>query len=101
MLARTDFRHIADPNALVQGQVIVAVGGPIDGGAVSPGYVSAVHRVTDSKDPINTGLLITYSDTILTSVAIDGGTYGNVVIDLVCAGALVAFGRQPAPGRAA
>ena len=72
----------ADPNALVQGQVIVAVGGPIDGGAVSPGYVSAVHRVTDSKDPVNTGLVITYSDTILTSVAIDGGTSGGPLLNV-------------------
>src|SRR5437016_3939837 len=35
----------ADPTALVQGQVIVAVGGPVEGGAVTPGYVSAMHRV--------------------------------------------------------
>ena len=72
----------ADPTALVQGQVIVAVGGPIDGGAVTPGYVSAVHRVTDSKDPVNTGHMITYSDTILTSVAIDDGTAGGPLLNV-------------------
>lgn len=72
----------ADPTALVQGQVIVAVGGPIDGGAVMPGYVSAVHRVTDSKDPVNTGHTITYSDTILTSVAIDDGTAGGPLLNV-------------------
>ena len=72
----------ADPTALVQGQVIVAVGGPIDGGAVTPGYVSAVHRVTDSKDPVNTGRTITYSDTILTSVAIDDGTAGGPLLNV-------------------
>src|SRR5215510_4097637 len=43
----------ADPNALVQGQVIVAVGGPVDGGSITPGYVSAVHRVAASRDPVN------------------------------------------------
>src|SRR5205807_8302158 len=45
----------ADPNALVQGQVIVAVGGPVEGGAVTPGYVSAMHRVTSARDPVNLG----------------------------------------------
>ena len=72
----------ADPNALVQGQVIVAVGGPVDGGAVTPGYVSAMHRVTDSKDPVNTGRTITFSDTILTSVAIDDGTTGGPLLNV-------------------
>ena len=43
----------ADPNALVQGQVIVAVGGPVDGGAVTPAYVSAMHRVSTVNDPLN------------------------------------------------
>lgn len=72
----------ADPNALVQGQVIVAVGGPVDGGAVTPGYVSAVHRVTDSKDPVNTDHKLSFSDTILTSVAIDGGTSGGPLLNV-------------------
>jgi putative serine protease PepD len=72
----------ADPNALVQGQVIVAVGGPVDGGAVTPGYVSAVHRVTDARDPVNTGRTIAFSDTILTSVAIDGGTSGGPLLNV-------------------
>jgi putative serine protease PepD len=72
----------ADPNALVQGQVIVAVGGPIDGGAVMPGYVSAMHRVTDAKDPVNAGRTIAFSDTILTSVAIDDGTSGGPLLNV-------------------
>jgi len=41
----------ADPTALAQGQVVVAVGGPLDGSAVTPGYVSSLHRpavVTES-----------------------------------------------------
>src|SRR5438552_170281 len=64
----------ADPNALVQGQVIVAVGGPVEGGAVTPGYVSAMHRVTSARDPVNLGRTVEFSDTIQTNAAIDGGT---------------------------
>ena len=72
----------ADPNALVAGQVIVAVGGPVAGGAVTPGYVSAMHRVTDSKDPVNTGRTIAFSDTIQTSVSIDDGTSGGPLLNV-------------------
>jgi len=72
----------ADPTALVQGQVIVAVGGPVDGGAVTPGYVSALHRVADGKDPVNAGHTITFSDTILTSVVIDDGTSGGPLLNV-------------------
>ena len=72
----------ADPTALAPGQVIVAVGGPVDGGAVTPGYVSAIHRVTDARDPVNSGHTITFSDTILTSVAIDDGTSGGPLLNV-------------------
>jgi putative serine protease PepD len=72
----------ADPTALVQGQVIVAVGGPVDGGAVTPGYVSAMHRVTDAHDPVSSGRTIAFSDTILTSVAIDDGTSGGPLLNV-------------------
>jgi putative serine protease PepD len=72
----------ADPTALVQGQVIVAVGGPVDGGAVTPGYVSAMHRVTDARDPVNAGRTIAFSDTILTNLAIDDGTAGGPLLNV-------------------
>ncbi len=72
----------ADPTALVQGQVIVAVGGPVEGGAVTPGYVSAMHRVTEARDPVNIGRTIQFSDTIQTSVAIDGGTSGGPLLNI-------------------
>jgi S1-C subfamily serine protease len=72
----------ADPTALVQGQVIVAVGGPVEGGAVTPGYVSAMHRVTEASDPVNIGRTIQFSDTIQTSVAIDGGTSGGPLLNI-------------------
>lgn len=72
----------ADPNALAQGQVIVAVGGPVDGGAVIPGYVSATHRVVEAKDPTNAARTIAFSDTIQTSVAIDSGTSGGPLLNV-------------------
>jgi putative serine protease PepD len=72
----------ADPNALVQGQVIVAVGGPMDGSAVTPGYVSAMHRVTSASDPANLGRTLQFSDTIQTNAAIDGGTSGGPLLNV-------------------
>ena len=72
----------ADPTALAQGQVIVAVGGPAAGGAVTPGYVSAMHRVAAGKDPLTIGHTIQFSDTIQTSVAIDGGTSGGPLLNV-------------------
>ena len=72
----------ADPTALVQGQVIVAVGGPVDGGAVTPGYVSAMHRVSAARDPANLGRTLQFSDTILTNAAIDGGTSGGPLLNV-------------------
>jgi S1-C subfamily serine protease len=72
----------ADPNALVQGQVIVAVGGPAAGGAVTPAYVSAMHRVTAVSDPVNLGHTLQFSDTIETSAVIDGGTSGGPLLNV-------------------
>ena len=72
----------ADPNALVQGQVIVAVGGPVDGGAIAPGYVSAVHRVATARDPVNLGRTLQFSDTIQTNVAITDGTSGGPLLNV-------------------
>jgi putative serine protease PepD len=72
----------ADPNALVQGQVIVAVGGPVAGDAVTPAYVSAMHRVTMISDPVNLGHQLQFSDTIETSAVIDGGTSGGPLLNV-------------------
>jgi putative serine protease PepD len=72
----------ADPAALVQGQVIVAVGGPIDGGAITPGYVSAMHRVTAARDPVNLGHTIQFSDTIQTNVPIEDGIAGGPLLNV-------------------
>src|SRR5439155_13105335 len=57
----------ADPTALVQGQVIVAARGPVDGNAISPGYVSALHRVTPVRDPDNLGRPVHLSDPTVTT----------------------------------
>jgi S1-C subfamily serine protease len=72
----------ADPTALVQGQVIVAVGGPVDGSAITPGYVSAMHRVASSRDPVNLGRTLQFSDTILTNAPIDGGSSGGPLLNV-------------------
>src|SRR6059058_2364273 len=72
----------ADPTALVQGQVVVAVGGPVDGNAISPGYVSAMHRVASVRDPVNVGRTLQLSDTIVTDAVIDGGTSGGPLLNV-------------------
>jgi putative serine protease PepD len=72
----------ADPTALVQGQVIVALSGPVDGGAITPGYVSAMHRVVSVGDPVTGGRTIQFSDTIQTSATIDGGTSGGPLLNV-------------------
>lgn len=72
----------ADPNALVQGQVIVAVAGPAVGGAVTPGYVSAMHQVSTVTDPVNLARVQQFSDTIATSAVIDDGTSGGPLLNV-------------------
>jgi S1-C subfamily serine protease len=72
----------ADPAALVEGQVLVAVGGPLEGGAVTPGYVSALHRTTTVADPAKADRTVEISDTVLTSAAIDAGTAGGPLLNV-------------------
>ena len=72
----------ADPTALVQGQVIVAVAGPVEGGAVVPGYVSAMHRLAVARDPVNVGRTLQFSDTIQTNATIDDGTSGGPLLNV-------------------
>ena len=85
----------ADPNALQQGQVVVAVGGPVDGGAVAPGYVSAMHRVTSSRDPVNIGRTIEFSDTVETDVPIDDGTTGGPLLNVSSQVVAIAMAAPP------
>lgn len=72
----------ADPNALVQGQVIVAVGGPVEGGSVTPGYVSALHRVVSIADATTARGVVELSDTIATSSVISAGTAGGPLLNV-------------------
>jgi len=71
----------ADPNALVAGQVVVAVGGPLDGGPVSPGYVSALHRPMTVLDPGGVRS-IEISDTIQTSAVFAAGIAGGPLLNV-------------------
>ncbi len=72
----------ADPNALVQGQVVVAVSGPFDGSSITPAHVSAIHRVVNYFDSSSTGRAVQYSDTIQTSATIDKGTAGGPLLNV-------------------
>lgn len=71
----------ADPSALVAGQVVVAVGGPFDGGAVEPGYVSTLHRPMTVTDPVALHT-IEISDTIQTTAGIAAGTEGGPLLNV-------------------
>src|SRR5712664_773994 len=62
-----------DPTALVQGQVIVAVGGPFEGGASTPGYVTAMHRTMSVTNPVGAGQALEISDTVQTNALIEAG----------------------------
>ena len=71
----------ADPTALAQGQVIVAAGGPLDGSAVTPGYVSSLHRpavVVESGGQPS----VEISDTVQTSSVIGAGTAGGPLLNV-------------------
>jgi putative serine protease PepD len=85
----------ADPNALLQGQRIVAVGGPFDGSSVTPGYVSAMHRVVSIPNPSSTSKQLELSDTIQTSAVINAGTAGGPLLNV--AGQVVGVAMQSQP----
>jgi S1-C subfamily serine protease len=94
----------ADPTALVQGQVIVAVGGPYEGGAATPGYVSAMHRVVSIANPasiatpVSTIRMLELSDTIQTSGTIDSGTAGGPLLNVGGQVVGIAMKSQPSTG---
>ena len=85
----------ADPTALVQGQLIVAVGGPVEGGAVTPGYVSAMHQVVSVINPSSALHPLELSDTILTSSVISAGTAGGPMLNV--GGQVVGIAMQSQP----
>jgi putative serine protease PepD len=88
----------ADPTALVQGQRMVAVGGPFDGSSVTPGYVSAMHRVVSIPNPSSTAQTIELSDVIQTSVTIDAGTAGGPLLNVDGQVIGIAMQSQPVAG---
>jgi putative serine protease PepD len=87
----------ADPTALVEGQVVVAVGGPLEGGAVIPGYVSALHSPITVTDPVSLRS-VEISDTIQTSAVIDPGTAGGPLLNV--GGQVVGVAMQGTSGSA-
>jgi putative serine protease PepD len=89
----------ADPTALVQGQRTVAVGGPFDGGAVTPGYVSSMHRVVSIPNPSSSTQTIELSDVIQTSSPIDAGTAGGPLLNV--GGQVIGIAMQSQPAASA
>jgi putative serine protease PepD len=88
----------ADPNALQQGQVTVAVGGPFDGSAVTPGYVSAMHRVVSIPNPSASSKQLELSDIVQTSARVNSGTSGGPLLNVQGQVIAVAMSPQPASG---
>ena len=88
----------ADPNALGQGQVIVAVGGPFDGSAVTPGYVSAMHRVVTIPNPSSSTKQLELSDIVQTSAQINAATSGGPLLNVGGQVIGIAMTAQPAAG---
>jgi putative serine protease PepD len=71
-----------DPAAVVTGQVVVAVAGPLQGGAVTRGIVSALHRPVTISDPVAPDKTRQLSDTIQTDATIDAGTAGGPLLNI-------------------
>ncbi|GAC1670483.1 MAG: hypothetical protein PVS3B2_11770 [Candidatus Dormibacteraceae bacterium] len=88
----------ADPTALVQGQVVLAVGGPFEGGAATPGHVIAMHRVVSIPNPSSPTSKLELSDTIHTSASIDAGTAGGPLLNVGGQVIGIAMRSQPSMG---
>jgi putative serine protease PepD len=71
-----------DPSAVVSGQVLVAVAGPLQGDAVTRGIVSSLHREATISDPAAPDRDIQISDTIQTDATIDTGTAGGPLLNV-------------------
>ena len=71
-----------DSSALVVGQVVIAIGGPMATSIVEPGVVSALHRAVTADDPIVTGRTDGISDAILTTASIDRTGSGGPLLNV-------------------
>ncbi len=71
-----------DSSQLRVGQTVVALGGPFGNGAVfAKGAVSALHRTQSVSGSVPRGSG-SYSDTVQTDAAIDGGSSGGPLVNL-------------------
>jgi putative serine protease PepD len=71
-----------DSTALVVGQTVIAVGGPLATSTVAPGVVSALHRAVAADDPIVAGRTDDISDTIQTTASFDRSGSGGPVLNV-------------------
>jgi putative serine protease PepD len=71
-----------DPSAVTTGQAVVAIAGPLQGGAVSRGIVSALHRPAIITDPAAPDHTVQLSDTIQTDASFGAGTGGGPLINI-------------------
>jgi putative serine protease PepD len=85
-----------DPAAVVTGQPLVAVAGPLRGGAVTRGIVRALHLPVTIADPTSPDKSIQISDTIETDAAIDGDTAGGPLLNV--AGQVIGVAMAAEPG---
>jgi len=67
---------------LVQGQVLVAVAGPLAGSSVARGIISALHRPVKVTDPVASDQSVEISDTIQTDAVIDPSTAGGPLLNV-------------------
>jgi len=72
----------ADSSSLVQGQVLVAIAGPMAGSAVTRGIVSTLHRPATVADPAATGRSLEISDTIEVDPPVQPGANGAPLINV-------------------
>jgi putative serine protease PepD len=71
-----------DPSAVKTGQAVVAIAGPLQGGAVTRGIVSALHRPATISDPAAPDRTLELTDTIQTDVSFETGTGGGPLINI-------------------
>ena len=72
----------ADPTAVTSGQAVVAIAGPLDGGAITRAIVSAMHRSVTITSPTSPDRTVQLTDTIQTDATIDSSTSGGPLINI-------------------